>query len=258
MHRLVSPLLLVLLVAPAAQAARPITIRWHGQSFFEITSPQGTRLVLDPHAIEAYGRKSVNADVILMSHLHDDHTQVGVVANREKARAINALKEEKRFGRTVQEWNAVDEKIGDVHIQTMGTYHDNLGGMKRGKNGVFIIDIAGIRIVHLGDLGHRLSDAQVEKLGKVDVLLIPVGGVYTINGLVAADVVDQVKPRRFILPMHHGTLVYTDLLDASYFLDEMPPEMIKRYQTNELVLDADAPPPAGPTVAVLKWGAGTE
>src|SRR5690606_14236837 len=112
----------------------------------------------------------------------------GVVENHEKVKQLNALKVVDRLGRMETDWNAVNEKFRDVQIQTLGVYHDNVQGMKRGKNGVWIIDVAGLRIVHLGDLGHRLTDAQVEKLGKVDVLMIPIGGVYTINGLVAAEV----------------------------------------------------------------------
>ena len=70
-----------------------MTIRWHGQSFFEIQSSKGTRIVIDPHAIEAYGRRTVSADLVLISHFHTDHTQVsGVVQNYEKAKLIAGLK----------------------------------------------------------------------------------------------------------------------------------------------------------------------
>ena len=77
--------------ASAADSAKNVVLRWHGQSFFEIESSQGTRIVIDPHAIEAYGRKSVVADLVLLSHLHTDHTQVEVVQNRSRAKILSGL-----------------------------------------------------------------------------------------------------------------------------------------------------------------------
>jgi L-ascorbate metabolism protein UlaG (beta-lactamase superfamily) len=229
-----------------------LTIRWHGQSFFEIISTKGTRIVLDPHAIEAYGRKSVLADLVLITHFHDDHTQTGVIENLKTAKVSNGLKVEKDDVRRV-EWNLINEKFKDVTVRSIGTYHDAMSGMQRGKNAVFIIDVDGLRIVHLGDLGHELSDAQLRRIGEVDVLMIPVGGVYTLNGLTAAKVVDQIKPKRLILPMHYGTIVWDYLLKVDTFLNEMKPENIKRYPTNQILVDPKAPVPAEPIVAVLHW-----
>ena len=74
-----------LTAAPAVAEDKPVTIRWHGQSFFEVISPAGARVVLDPHAIENYGRISVQADLVLLSHFHNDHTQVNVVENLRQA-----------------------------------------------------------------------------------------------------------------------------------------------------------------------------
>jgi len=239
----------------AAEDSRPITIRYHGQSFFEIVSSKGTRIVIDPHAIEAYGRKVVRADLVLMSHFHDDHTQTSVVENFKTAKAINGLKEEKGEVRRI-EWNIVNEKFKDVTVKSLGTYHDAMNGMQRGKNGVFILDVDGLHIVHLGDLAHTLSEAQIGRIGPVDVLMIPVGGVYTLNGLDAAKVVDQLKPKRLILPMHYGTLVYDYLLKPDTFLSEIAeknPGTIKKYTTNQLLIDPKAPVPEEPTVAVLHW-----
>jgi len=247
--------LILLAASPASPAedAKQLTIRWHGQSFFEIITTKGTRIVLDPHAIEAYGRKVVQADIVLITHNHDDHTQIAVVENANKAKVINALKVEKGEFRALEEWNVVDEKIKDVRIRTLGTYHDNAGGMTRGKNGVFILDVDGLRIVHLGDLGHSLSDIQLRRLGPVDILMVPVGGVYTLNGLDAAKVVEQIKPRRYIFPMHYGTLVYDYLLPATTFLDEFKKENIKKFATNEIMIDPRAPVPAEPLIVVPHW-----
>ena len=76
------------------------------------------------------------------------------------------------------------------------------------RNGVFIIEVDGWRIVHLGDLGHYLTPAQLKRIGPVDVLMIPVGGIYTLNGKWAKKVVDQIKPKEYIFPMHYGTKVF--------------------------------------------------
>jgi L-ascorbate metabolism protein UlaG (beta-lactamase superfamily) len=248
------PALAALLLCVGAVSAedKKVIIRWHGQSFFEIISTAGTRIVTDPHAIEAYGRPMVKADLILMSHFHVDHTRLDAITDAKKAKQINALKKGEE-GRG-DDWNAIDEKFKEVRIQTVGTYHDDMGGVQRGKNGVFIIDVDGLRIVHLGDLGHQLNREQRRKLGKVDVLLIPVGGVYTINGLEAQKVVAQLKPTRYIIPMHYGTRVYDDLLNLDYFLDDQQMGTVQRFKTtNELTIDPKSEPPKEPIIAILNW-----
>jgi L-ascorbate metabolism protein UlaG (beta-lactamase superfamily) len=134
-------------------------------------------------------------------------------------------------------------------------------GMSRGKNSALIIEVDGLRIVHLGDLGHTLDEAQLKKIGSVDVLLIPVGGVYTLNGLKAQDVVDQIKPKRYIIPMHYGVPGYDDLLtlDKTKFLDGVESKWIKRFPTtNELQIDSEDKPPAKPIYALLNWEKKTE
>jgi L-ascorbate metabolism protein UlaG (beta-lactamase superfamily) len=250
MVRYLSAVVLVLLGTAAAPAAdKKVVLRWHGQSFFELISPAGARIVLDPHAIENYGRKQVRADLVLMSHMHNDHTQLDSVIDAKKARLIYALKK----GDRELEYNPVDEKFKDVHIQMLGTYHDDMSGLQRGKNGVLILDVAGLRIVHLGDLGHQLSREQLKRLGTVDVLMVPVGGVYTLNGLEAQKVVEQIKPRRYVIPMHYGTLVYTDLLDLKYFQEDQTMGEVKKFTSNELDIDPRAEVPREPVVAILHW-----
>jgi L-ascorbate metabolism protein UlaG (beta-lactamase superfamily) len=249
MLRYFAGLLAGLLLAGTAGAANPpgkVTIRWHGQSFFEIKSSKGTRIVIDPHAIEAYGRQTVSADLVLISHFHTDHTQVGVVQNQAQAKILYGLK---NIGRRT-EWNPIDETFRDVHVRTVGVYHDNVEGMERGKNAIFILDVDGLRIVHLGDLGHLLSAQDVQKIGPVDVLMIPVGGVYTINGEEAKKVVEQLKPKRYILPMHYGTKVFTDLLPPDEFLEDQ--KNVKRYPTSQLTVEATGHP-AQPIIALLDW-----
>jgi L-ascorbate metabolism protein UlaG (beta-lactamase superfamily) len=249
MLRYLALMSLVVLVSGTSIAAEPpgkVTIRWHGHSFFDIQSSKGTRIVIDPHAIEAYGRQTVSANLILVSHLHTDHTQVGVVQNQAQAKILYGLK----GGPRKTDWNRIDETFRDVHIRTVGVYHDNVEGMERGKNAIFVLEVDGLRIVHLGDLGHVLSDKDVKKIGPVDVLMIPVGGVYTINGAEAKKVVAQLKPKQYILPMHYGNKAFNDLLPPDEFLEEQ--KNVKKYSTNQLTVDANAKF-MEPIIALLDW-----
>ncbi|HMC64045.1 MAG TPA: MBL fold metallo-hydrolase [Gemmataceae bacterium] len=237
-------------VGVAADEPKSVVLRWHGQSFFDLQTSKGTRIVFDPHAIEAFGRPTgVKADLILLSHNHNDHTQVGVVENYQKAKIVTGLKP---VGKKL-DWNIVDQKFKDVRIRSVGVYHDTEQGLKRGKNTVFIVEADGMRIVHLGDLGHVLDDQQVKAIGEVDVLLIPVGGVYTLNGSDAKQVVEQLKPTKYIIPMHYGTKGFDDLLPVDEFLEDQKKENVKRYElTNKLVIESDFKPKE-PIIAVLNW-----
>jgi L-ascorbate metabolism protein UlaG (beta-lactamase superfamily) len=255
---------LLLFASPVAAAdAKTTKIIWHGQSFFEIISKDGTRIVLDPHAIEAFGRNIVIADVILCSHNHTDHTQLSAIEpsnlkmlQEKKLVFIGTKGDDKK-----QEWVKIDGKVKDATFTNVPTYHDDDQGMRRGKNSILIIEVDGLRIVHLGDLGHTLTDAQLEKVGvgKVDVLMIPIGGVYTLNGLRAQEVIKQIKPKRYIIPMHYGVKGYDDLLDIdkSKFLELDDPDLkvtVKRFAaTNELEVDSGDKVPTTPIIAVLHW-----
>jgi L-ascorbate metabolism protein UlaG (beta-lactamase superfamily) len=262
MIRSLATLTALLVFAGAALAEdKKVVIRWYGQSFFEIISTKGTRIVTDPHHIEEYGRPIVKADLVLMSHFHNDHTAIDAIGNIKQAKQINALKKNE-IGR--EEWNILDEKFKDVRIRTVGTFHDDMAGTQRGKNGVFILDVDGLRIVHLGDLGHELKSEQLRRITKnddkprephpIDVLMVPVGGVYTLNGLTAQKVVEQIKPTRYILPMHYGTRVYSDLLDLTYFLDDQKMGTVKKtLSTNEIAIDPKEAPPKEPIIAILGW-----
>jgi L-ascorbate metabolism protein UlaG (beta-lactamase superfamily) len=248
--------LAALAVAAAAPAQeKKLTIRWHGQSFFEIVSSAGTRVVIDPHAIEEFGEQSVHADLILFSHFHSDHTQFHVVPewarDPGKVKVLGGLKDEKGDRKHVT-WNNLDEKFRDVRVRSVGTYHDTEEGKKRGLNSVLMIEVDGYRLVHLGDLGHLLSAAQVKAIGTVDVLMIPVGGVYTLNGSDAKEVVAQLKPRYYVLPMHYGIpRVYEDLLNADEFLEDQ--KNVKKAPSNQLALPLGMKPPAEPTIVLLHW-----
>jgi len=165
-------------------------IKWLGHASFLITSDAGTKIITDPYVTGgdlSYGEIEESADIVVVSHDHSDHNNVSAVGgNPELVRG------------------AVTTEIKGIEFKGISTYHDEAGGNKRGRNTVFCFVVDGIRVCHLGDLGHQLSDKQVAELGKVDILLIPVGGFYTIDAKVASQVCDGLKPK-VIIPMHYKT-----------------------------------------------------
>lgn len=235
--------------------AKEVVIKWHGQSFFEIRSSAGTTIAIDPHNLEDYGRREVTADAVLISHFHIDHAGVEPITNIRTTKVLLGLKNKEGLAgnRRFDEFANLDEKIKDVRIQSMGSYHDDMQGMRRGKNTIFVLDVDGLRIVHLGDLGHKLNAAQLKKLGTVDVLMVPIGGSYTLNGSEAKEVVAQIKPRRYVIPMHYGTKVYRYLLGPDEFLDEVDEKRVKHFKHNELTVDPDAVPRKEPLIAMLSY-----
>jgi L-ascorbate metabolism protein UlaG (beta-lactamase superfamily) len=247
---LVGPVLLGL--APAGDKVAPIEISWRGQSFFTIKSSKGTLVAIDPHAILQYGRPpSLKADIVLISHNHSDHNQIGVIDNKD-FRLLTGLK-----GTSLKaDWNPVDETIKDVHIRSVGVFHDNMEGLRFGKNAIFILEIDGWRIAHLGDLGHVLSPAQLKKIGPVDVLMIPVGGVYTLNGSEAKEIVAQIKPKEYIFPMHCGTRVYDELLPPTEFLEDQDRAKVTSSPDNRLLLNRDPQRPKSLIVQLNFWPKG--
>ncbi len=228
-----------------------LRIRWHGHSFFVIETSRRVRIAIDPHAIPHFGRTPLAADFVLISHPHNDHDQIEIFDPKPKDADVYRGVVEVRPGR--QEWKLHDEKRGAVRFRNVATFHDPLNGMQRGKNSCWIIEADGLTLCHLGDLGHELTDEQLRAIGPVDVLMVPVGGIYTLNGEQAAAVVRQVRPRLYILPMHYGVPGFDDLLGPeeflSYFKDD---EKEKRLQTNELTVRADQKSDR-PRVVLLGW-----
>ena len=234
--------------------AKKMTVRWYGQSFFQVEDSAGRKFAFDPHAIPTFGRVPVKADFVMVSHTHDDHSLIemidtgkkdGRIAESDVYRGVIENKQGK------QDWKTIDEKRGQIRIRNVATYHDTQNGLQRGKNSVFVIEVDGLVICHLGDLGHELTDEQVKAIGKVDVLMIPIGGIYTINGEQAQAVMKQLKPRLFVLPMHYGVPGYDDLAGPEEFLGGLK-NVEKMPTTNELTFPIDAKP-ENPTVVMLGW-----
>lgn len=247
--RLLTFLILGLSALPLSAQQKAPQLIYHGHSFFEVRSSKGTTLVMDPHKmIDSYGIvKGLKADVATLSHPHNDHTQITALENPKEVKVIPGFK---GGGRTA-DWNIVDMKFKDMRIRSVGVYHDESKGLERGINTVFIVEVDGWTICHLGDLGHTLTKKQIKKIGKIDVLMIPIGGIYTINGSDAKKVVKQLKPKEFILPIHYGTPAFTGLLDEEEFLDGNPHKVV-RVKDNRLLLNRSANRPR-PLVLMLHY-----
>ena len=255
MVRMLAALAALGLGVSAAAADKPTKVRWFGQSLMQIETAAGKKIVFDPHAIPIFGNDKPEADLVCITHEHDDHNQAAILPKNDKRIERHGLKAANK-AKTVFEWNKIDEKIDDlgVTIKTFGTYHDEKEGKERGLNSIFVVTVDGLTFCHLGDLGHELSPQLVKQIGKVDVLLIPVGGIYTINGELARKVTAAINPRLFAIPMHFAVEGYDDLLSNAEYLEEQ--KTVKKMEdTNELSVSADMKS-EGYTVAVLGYKKG--
>ncbi len=244
---------LLLVAAPAgfAQEKKTTQIRWYGHSFYQLTTTAGTKVAFDPHAISAYGAPSLTPDVVLITHPHNDHNRKEVFTNGDSKdlKAFEGVLPKGKIG----EWNIIDQKYKDLRVRSVGTFHDDEEGAKRGRNSAMILESDGLVFCHLGDLGHELSEEQVKAIGPVDVLMIPVGGIYTINGETAKKVVDQLKPKLFILPMHYGTKVYNDVQPPDEFLEGQKKVNKLPEENNLLEIPAGLKADKQPTIVMLGW-----
>lgn len=165
-------------------------ITWHGHSAFRLQGKAASDIVsvvTDPYKNEATGLKMprLEADIVTISHNHDDHNN------------LDAIKGEPFIIRSAGEYEAKG-----VYVDGISSYHDIDKGAKRGENIIYRFEIEDISITHLGDLGTELDDKQLERLEGTDILLIPVGGVYTIDAQKAVSVINQIEPR-IVIPMHY-------------------------------------------------------
>jgi L-ascorbate metabolism protein UlaG (beta-lactamase superfamily) len=168
-------------------------IKYFGHAAFLITSDAGVRIILDPYDPGAYreqlsyGPIKDPADIVLTSHDHGDHNGVKDIAGSPQ----------------IVKGSGTQTAKG-ITIKGVPTYHDSSKGSERGENTLFVLSVDDLKVCHLGDLGHVLGEKELRDLGPVDILLMPVGGLYTIDAKEATRVADQIKPR-VIIPMHFRT-----------------------------------------------------
>lgn len=179
-------------------------ITWLGHSCFRIKTTHGI-VITDPYEPKVgYTLGKPTARIVTVSHDHHDHNYVEGVTGEFKV--IN------RPG---------EYEISDILIFGIATFHDTEHGNQRGKNVMYRIETDDLSVCHLGDLGHPLSATQIEQLQNCDVLLVPVGSVFTINGTAAAEIVRQITPK-VVIPMHYKTPQLSfELEPVDRFLQEM-------------------------------------
>ena len=221
-------------------------IIWHGHSCFTVVEKKsGYTITFDPFKPETGKMKKpdVQSDLVLATHDHFDHANVEAVAKWDAVKLVGFIG---------------DRSVAHVKIRGVETYHDEAGGSKRGINAVYVVSIDDAVFVHLGDLGHVLEDEQVSKIngfGRIDVLFVPVGGVYTIGPEDAVKVIKQLNPR-IAVPMHY----YNDMLNQTVFrnlakLDDFlnlwdGPK--KKINDSKFEIDTETLPEVT-TLYVLKW-----
>ena len=201
-----------------------MTISWFGQSCFRIEAKEGS-ILTDPFAKEiGLKQPRIKDDVITVSHQHFDHNNVGD-ANPEAFIIQNPGEYEKQ----------------GIAVRGIASFHDDKQGAERGPNTIYIYKAEDITICHLGDLGHLLADAQVEAIGDIDVLMIPVGGTYTLDAKTAAAVIGQIEPK-IIIPMHYKVPGLEVMLDGvEKFIKELglDPEKTDKYKISKKLLPAE-------------------
>lgn len=184
-----------------------------GHSSFKLRGKQVT-VVTDPFDSDMVGLKfprHVEADIVTVSHTHKDHNSVVQIE-----------------GSPFVVQGPGEYEVKGVGIVGIGVFHDEEKGAKRGTNTIYRIEIDGVSLVHLGDVGHTLATVQVEALDGVDVLFVPVGGVYTIDAAAAAAIIHEIEPS-IVIPMHYGRpelnqKAFGELAPVSAFLKEMGKE----------------------------------
>ncbi|MEM2762883.1 MAG: MBL fold metallo-hydrolase [Sulfolobales archaeon] len=202
-----------------------LIIRWHGHACFELIDHDGFTIAIDPHDGYSLGIKppSFKADAVLITHEHFDHNAYNIVAKPA------AEKYSMREGEFL---------VGGRHkARGIKLYHDKVKGKRRGEVVVYKVEVDGVRVLHLGDLGHVFDEGTALELKPVDVLLVPVGGTFTIDPREAFEVVKIVEPK-VTVPMHYWVKgmnlplqpvdIFVDIVRDVYEVVSM--------QTNELVV----------------------
>lgn len=208
-------------------------LRWLGHACFVMETPE-LKIFTDPFGEEVpYPGINEAADVVTVSHEHHDHNAVDKVQG--DTQVLRGLDEQTKKARRLE------AEIKGAKFRTVPSYHDDQEGKLRGENAIFVMDIDGISVAHLGDLGEKLTDSQVEEIGKVNVLLIPVGGYYTIDAATAKQIVELLKPD-IVVPMHFKTKYVESwpIAPVDGFVQGM--ENVTRFEGNEATLDKEAFP----------------
>jgi L-ascorbate metabolism protein UlaG (beta-lactamase superfamily) len=241
-----------------AASPPPVTLEWYGHSCFLLTLQNGAKILIDPYDTSKlpYSLPHENVDLIFSTHDHFDHNAVHAVPATTILRADG--REPKFFGtlsgsKILSDGSTEVDLSGDKLVcQTVPSFHDEQKGSQRGGNGIIRFNVDGITFVHVGDLGDTLSAEQIKALQPVDVLMIPVGGFYTIDAARARKVVQELSPK-IVIPMHFKTAA----LQAEFPITSVDAFLqgyanVRRHEGSAIILDASGLP-AEQTIVVLKY-----
>lgn len=172
-------------------------ITWLGHSSFLIKDSKGRKILTDPFdETVGYNVYKGDADLVTISHHHFDHD-----FTRNLSKDVPVLDKAGFFN------------LSDIPVSGFLSYHDKLKGSKRGENIIFVFDVDGYRVCHLGDLGYLLTEEEIKALGKIDVLMIPIGGNFTIDGKEAA-ILSKAINSHIVIPMHYKTHILSFPLEG--------------------------------------------
>jgi L-ascorbate metabolism protein UlaG (beta-lactamase superfamily) len=232
--------LLLMGIGPCAQSqeSKEVVFTHYGHACFLITTSNHTRILTDPMKLEGYAiPDSVRPDVVTVSHRHFDHDNVAGVAGKPTVLyGVNGPTDKVPEHKFIP----IDTQIKGVRIRDIVSNHFD---PKKNPtlNAIFVFEFDSLRVAHLGDLGYNLSDKQVAEIGPIDILMIPVGGVYTLSPVEADRVIAQLKPKMIVFPMHFKTPA-VDFLEctAEDFLKGKPD--VRRVSGDSFTLDLRNPP----------------
>jgi L-ascorbate metabolism protein UlaG (beta-lactamase superfamily) len=224
-----------------------ITLTWFGQSTFVLKTSTGLNSLLDPAGSGTGYNIPMQSgiDLVTVSHEHSDHNAVSLADGSPIV----------LHGLAGNDWAKIDQTVKGVRVRTVGVYHDDTLGSQRGKNAIFVFDVDGLRLAHLGDLGHTLLPEQIKEIGPVDVILIPVGGFYTVDGKAATEVVNQLNPK-IVIPMHYKTADLSPSLAGQLApVDDFIKAMGNTATVSEVgqTVTLERKLPAGRTIMVMKF-----
>jgi len=232
-------------------------IRWIGQACFIITTISGMHILIDPpHPEVGYkiSANSIPANIVFVSHEHSDHNFVEAAMGKPKI--VQPLTSPGvQYGAYERDASLDPDEVAYTRVFS---YHDNDHGKERGTNTITVMQVDGLRICHMGDIGQlELTPDQVRAIGHVDVLMIPVGGFFTVDAREAIPIIDQLHPR-VIIPMHYLTPALGPFLQGKLHpVDEFEKAIeghakVEHLDTRDLVLTPDGLPDRQ-TVYVMKY-----
>ena len=221
------------LTRSAFAAETDATIEYFGHNFFQITTRKGTKIVTDPLAPGMHPTPTLTPHVVTIGREHPNHNYV------ELLRGTPIIM--RGLAHHGAEWNRVSMNVRDVFIYNVPIYQSGLDSALKGA--AFMFDLGNLCIAHLGDLSHTLTAEQIKQMGRIDIALIPIGGVFTMPARIAREVLQQIKPK-IAIPMHYRDNPYI----LAPFVEGLP---TRRPESNALVVSKSTLP-ASTEIVVLR------